>query len=245
MADPIPSTNTKEPDIYNDYLAFRRAIAEMAPPAPVPQATPQPEPPFVSEARRRREAGMDKSVSEAQRDAMAAALANILGQAGGLASYLPVGEENRSALRDFAGLTSQNFKDASDALSDVAMREDLGILGEAAVRYPVSVFAVLPEIYNPAKKLNYANYANRGAQVVAKYGPDVINTAWHTLRGYSSDGPRGGAVSGGSHLVGEKLLEPALRPVSRRLGLPADLAGNAGGTVLENIINEIISRNEE
>jgi hypothetical protein len=215
----------------------------MADPIPFTDPEPQfgPEPPFVREARLRRAAGMDKSVAEAQQDALAAALANLLGQAGGMASYLPVGERNQNALRDFARFSSQRMGETSEALSEAAANEDLGVLGEAAVRLPVSALAVLPEMYNPVKKLHVI----KKIPGVPQYGADVLNAAWHGLRGNASDGPVGGVVAAGSNIAGERLVEPAIGVAGRALGIPYDLAGNAAGSVIENFINEIRRLNEQ
>ena len=147
---------------------------------------------------------MDKSVAEAQRDALAAALANLLGQAGGMASYLPVGEKNRGALRDFAKLSSQRMGETSEALSEAATNEDLGVLGEAAIRYPVNTVAYLPELLNPVSKVQ----AWKPISKVAQYAPEVANAAWHAARGYAQGGAPQAGVSAGANIVGETVMEP-------------------------------------
>lgn len=207
----------------------------MADPIPLTDPKPQfgPEPPFVREARLRREAGMDKSVAEAQRNALAVALANLLGQAGGMASYLPVGEKNRGALRDFARNSSQRMSEASADLSEAAANEDLGILGEAAVRLPVNAVAVLPELYNPVKKVQSAKNLSRAAQ----YAPETANAAWHAFRGYVQGGPQQAAVSSGANVFGETVMEPFVTAPWKRGGVPVNLAGNAAGAPLEAALN--------
>jgi hypothetical protein len=210
----------------------------MADPIPFTDPEPQfgPEPPFVREARLRRAAGMDKSVAEAQRDALAAALANLLGQAGGMASYLPVGEKNRGALRDFAKLSSQRMGETSEALSEAATNEDLGILGEAAVRYPVNTVAYLPELLNPVGKVQ----AWKPVSKVAQYAPEVANAAWHAARGYAQGGAPQAGVSAGANIVGETVMEPFVAAPWRPRGVPLNLAGNAAGAPLESIVNFLL-----
>jgi hypothetical protein len=184
---------------------------------------------------------MDKSVAEAQRDAIAAALASILGQAGGMVSYLPVGEKNRGFLRDFAGMSSDRLGEASQSLSEAAANEDLGILGEAAVRFPGEAIGVLPELYNPARKAQGAAKAAQGAAKVAQYAPDVLNAAWHAARGYASGGAPQAAVSSGANVLGEKVVEPIVTTPFRPRGVSPDLAGNAAGAGIEMIMNKLLS----
>jgi hypothetical protein len=219
----------------------------MADPIPFTDPEPQfgPMPAFVKEARERRAAGMDQSVAEAQRDAMAAALANLLGQTAGMVSYLPANltglpltREQKDMLSDFSRLSSGRMADASEELSEAAANENLGVLGEAAVRYPVSALAVLPEVYNPFKKADAVLKAPKWTARAMQYTPDVLNAAWHAARGYKSDGATGAAISAGSNIVGEKIVEPLMGVAGRRFGVPYDLAGNAVGAALENLINE-------
>lgn len=212
----------------------------MADPIPLTDPEPQfgPMPAFVKEARERRAAGMDKSVAEAQRDALAAALASLLGQASGMASYLPVGASRKAMLSDFSRLSSERMADASEALSEAAANEDLGILGEAAARLPVSAVGVLPEMYNPFGKAAHVTKLLKGVDRVAKHAPDVLNAAWHAARGYKSDGPTGAAIAAGSNVAGEKIIEPFMGFAGKRFGIPYDLAGNAVGAALETILNE-------
>lgn len=212
----------------------------MADPIPFTDPEPQfgPTPAFVREAQGRRAAGMDKSVAEAQRDALAVALASILGAASGMASYLPVGQNRKAQMRDFARLSSGRMGEASEALSEAAANEDLGVLGEAAVRYPVSAVAMLPELYNPVRKVQSLKYLPK----VAQYGPEVVNAAWHTARGLATGGPQQGAVAGGANIVGETVMEPFVTAPWRSRGVPANLAGNAVGVPLEQALNALLSR---